>query len=194
MRFVDWSYAKTKRWADEMVKTNQLVLGGRARLGGKGRGYDVYVGAGFPLRLEQLTHDVICSKFTLPFVLAGFAVSRENTNNRADATVVFSPLELHVEIDTGSENSTQVVDRLNGYRGLGDEHFVLFVTTTERRILLLSRLTRHLVGVLLFATFDEVAANPLAAQFRSVLGTRAHSFASLLASITATDGQIVGSP
>lgn len=194
MRFVDWSYAKTKRWADEMVKSEQLTMCGRARFGGKGRGYDVYVGPEFPVREQQLTHDVICSKFTLPFVLAGFGVSRKNTTNRADATIAFSPVVLHVEIDMGTENATQVLERLSGYRGLPEEHFVLFVTTSRKRILQIARVTRHLIGLLLFATFEETAENPLVAEYRSVLGTAAPSFSSLLASITAPAGQIVGSP
>jgi hypothetical protein len=111
-------------------------------------------------KYDQIRHELRLTDFLLCYpeadTLRGWAVNRRL---RPDAEMTMDGYFYNVELDTGEQTFAQVRRRQRRYAGIED--FVLYVTTTEKRVEGLRRNAHEAVKrIALFATLTDVQRDP----------------------------------
>ena len=110
--------------------------------------------------IHLLRHELLLTDFLLAYpesdALRGFAVNRRL---RPDAEMTLEDYFYYVELDTGEQSHAQVRRRQLRYSGV--EHFLLYVTQTQKRLETLRRNAHDAVRTIaLFAILDDVLQQP----------------------------------
>lgn len=144
------SYPAAKKW----LKSNEVPSLGKLRFRSKGQPPELF---GYGCKSDNLEHECILSKILLPYFLHGLRITRpgpKDSDAGMDADVHFA-----VEADRGSESHRRVIDHLGKF--IGFDGFVLFVTTTRRRVDMLRESCGMFDDFLLLSTIDELRKDPL---------------------------------
>lgn len=168
-----------ERWLSQ----NKIFAVGSVQLRSRGAPVDVFMATGAAAPAETiLLHDLLVAKFGLPWFLRngnGVTVEwkRGKLPNRADALLTVNSISFYVELDNGTESiRSQVVDRMAGYQSLPPGHFVLCVTTGQRRKETIARECRRFGRFLLLSTMEECRTDAVGPIWQSVHGTTTSLF------------------
>ena len=161
------AYKKVRK----LVEQRKLRKIGTVMLQDVGRAEDVFCN-GWKPRMNHLRHELLLSDFLLAYpsadVVRGWRVDKRI---RPDAEMTLEGNRFNVELDTGTEDYRQVKHRQRAYRGVTD--FLLYVTTSERRRDGLVRHSEAVRNIALFATLEDVLAEPHGEVWRDCFGNRA---------------------
>lgn len=156
------SYAAAKSW----LKNNDIPILGKVRFRSKGQPPDLF---GFGCKSDNLEHECILSKLLLPYFVHGLRIVRPGQKD-SDAEI-HADVHFLVEADRGTESHRQIIDHLAKF--IGFDGFVLFVTTTRRRVDMLRESCGMFDDFLLLSAIDEVRKAPLYGEvFQDVYGEK----------------------
>jgi hypothetical protein len=156
------SYQAAKKW----LKDHDVPSLGKLRFKSKGQPPELF---GYSGKSDNLEHEAILSKILLPYFVHGLKIIRPGEHG-ADGEI-HADERFFVECDRGTESHSRVSDRLANF--LGTPHFVLFITTTQRRIDNLRDDLWMFADFLLFSTIERVRKDPLNGEvFEDVYGDK----------------------
>lgn len=149
------SYATAGQRITRGVKRGLVFKIGEIQWSGAGRTIGVFLRRNE--KIKNLMHEVLVSKWFLPFWLLGFDARRGmDTDARFRADLEFD--RYYVEMDRDTEKAKQVTERLRTYRSA--DGFVLMIVPSEKRAKDVLRLEHGIPEKLLVTTLKRTIDDP----------------------------------